>query len=411
MKTILEEKNYRNMTREQRGQIIAEKYRIIKTDKGYKVPSQFGYGNYTVKINSTSEECECEDYQLRKDKCKHIHAVLFTLNTQIETDKNGNKTLTQTKTVRITYKQDWKNYNLSQQREKELFMKLLSDLTKGIIQPRYEFGRPKTQLSDAVYSMIFKVYSGYSGRRFATDMNFALGNNYISQRVPYNTMFDHFRKEELAHILNEMVRITSLPLKSIETKFSADGTGFGTSVYQRWFSYKYGKEISSKKWIKCNFINGIKTNIITAVNITSEYVHESPKFKQLVNETAENFNIGEVTGDKAYSSRNNLKAVEDVGGIPFIAFKENATARSGGAMIWNKMYHYFEYNKEEYLQHYHLRSNAETTVFMIKSKFGGSIRSKTWTSQVNESLCKVICHNIVCVISAMFELGIEPNFY
>ena len=34
------------------------------------------------------------------------------------------------------------------------------------------------------------------------------------------------------------------------------------------------------------------------------------------------------------------------------------------------MYHYFDF-KNEFLEHYHKRSNAETTFHMIKSKFGG----------------------------------------
>jgi hypothetical protein len=30
--------------------------------------------------------------------------------------------------------------------------------------------------------------------------------------------------------------------------------------------------------------------------------------------------------------------------------------------------------------------------------------------QVNEVLCKIICHNICVVIQEMHELGIDPNF-
>jgi len=67
-------------------------------------------------------------------------------------------------------------------------------------------------------------------------------------------------------------------------------------------------------------------------------------------------------------------------------------------------------NNEEYLEHYHLRSNCESTVNMIKSKFSDKVRSKKWTAQVNEILCKVICHNICCVIMEMNELGIKSNF-
>jgi hypothetical protein len=31
-------------------------------------------------------------------------------------------------------------------------------------------------------------------------------------------------------------------------------------------------------------------------------------------------------------------------------------------------------------------------------------------SQQNEALAKVLCHNLCCVIGAIHELGIEPEF-
>jgi hypothetical protein len=47
---------------------------------------------------------------------------------------------------------------------------------------------------------------------------------------------------------------------------------------------------------------------------------------------------------------------------------------------------------------------------MIKSKFGQRLRSKTLIAQVNEALCKVLCHNLCVVIQSVHELGIETNF-
>ncbi|MDQ3813951.1 MAG: hypothetical protein M3347_08370, partial [Armatimonadota bacterium] len=55
-------------------------------------------------------------------------------------------------------------------------------------------------------------------------------------------------------------------------------------------------------------------------------------------------------------------------------------------------------------------SNVESTFSMVKAKFGDSLRSKDDTAQENEALCKILCHNICCVIQSMYELGIEPDF-
>lgn len=48
---------------------------------------------------------------------------------------------------------------------------------------------------------------------------------------------------------------------------------------------------------------------------------------------------------------------------------------------------------------------------MIKTKFGDALRSKTRTAQINEALCKVLCHNICCLIQSMYELGLKPKFW
>ena len=69
------------------------------------------------------------------------------------------------------------------------------------------------------------------------------------------------------------------------------------------------------------------------------------------------------------------------------------------------------YWRDEFLGFYHRRSNVETTFHMIKSKFGPNVRSKTGVAQLNEVLCKVLCHNLCCLVQSIYELGIEPEFW
>jgi hypothetical protein len=52
----------------------------------------------------------------------------------------------------------------------------------------------------------------------------------------------------------------------------------------------------------------------------------------------------------------------------------------------------------------------ETTFHMIKSKPGDAPGSRTRTAQINEALCKVLCHNICRLIQSMFGLNLEPKF-
>ncbi len=75
------------------------------------------------------------------------------------------------------------------------------------------------------------------------------------------------------------------------------------------------------------------------------------------------------------------------------------------------MFHYFQFRREEFLKHYHQRSNVESTFSMVKAKFRDHVRSRGDVSMKNEVLCKLLCHNICCVIQSQCELGIEPVFW
>jgi len=61
--------------------------------------------------------------------------------------------------------------------------------------------------------------------------------------------------------------------------------------------------------------------------------------------------------------------------------------------------------REEYLWHYHQRSNVESTFSAIKRKVGDSLRSKGDVSMVNEVLCKILAHNICCCIAECTRWG------
>ena len=99
--------------------------------------------------------------------------------------------------------------------------------------------------------------------------------------------------------------------------------------------------------------------------------------------------------------------------MPYIPFLSNSrpTHSLDKTGLWRQMYHYYSYNHDRFARNYHKRSNVESTFMMIKTKFGDALRSKSRTAQINEALCKVLCHNICCLIQSMFELGLKPKFW
>jgi transposase len=93
-----------------------------------------------------------------------------------------------------------------------------------------------------------------------------------------------------------------------------------------------------------------------------------------------------------------------------VPFKINSTEGTTGG-VWEKMFHFFSLHREEFLKHYHQRSNAESTFAAVKAKFRDHVRSRTDTAMKNEVFCKFLCHNICVVIQEQCELGIEAAFW
>ena len=298
--------------------------------------------------------------------------------------------------------------------EKRRFQVLLYELCRGVQplprnQESHRKGRKPTPISDVLFAMVFKVYSLLSSRRFACDLDDAVERGHMTKPMHPNKINTRMEDASLTPILKDLIAKSSLPLRAVETSFAPDSSGFSTSRFVRWYDEKYGVERSGHDWVKVHLMTGTKTNIVTAVEILGRDAGDCPQFKPLVEATAKGFTIKQVSADKAYLSNENLELVESLGGTAFIPFKSNSVAGEAGT-LWEKMYHYFHFRRDEFLAYYHDRSNVESTFSMVKAKFGDHVRSRTDVSMVNEVLCKILCHNLCCLIRAHYELGIELVF-
>ena len=406
MKQPIIKNDLRKLSREERGKLIFESGRIRKQNDFWIVGSQSSFRAYKIRLDRENPVCNCPDCELRKKKCKHIYAVEYFLKREI--DEQGK--ITETRGVRVTYGQKWSAYNKSQLSEKIVFMKLLRDLCNNIENPTYDFGRPTLPFSDMGFASVMKIYTRFSLRRFMSDMQIAKEMGLIDNVPCYSTISNFMNREEIKLLLEELIIISSLPLREIEKDFAVDSSGFSTSRFGRWFDYKWGKERKFRVWLKAHVCIGTKTNICTAIKITEGQENDSPQLAELVKKTAKNFGMEEVSADKGYAGKENFKTIESVNAVPYIPFKKNVTGKRGGCSIWKKMYHYFLYKHDEFLEHYHKRSNVESYFNMVKTKFGDSLMSKKKSAQETELLCKVLANNITIVIQEVSELGVKAEF-
>ena len=80
--------------------------------------------------------------------------------------------------------------------------------------------------------------------------------------------------------------------------------------------------------------------MVPAAAIDNRDAADCPILPELLNTTRETFTVQEMSADKGYLSVENVEAVFDAGGVPFIAPKVNTTGAAGG--LFEKMYHFYE---------------------------------------------------------------------
>src|SRR5207237_801762 len=83
-------------------------------------------------------------------------------------------------------------------------------------------------------------------------------------------------------------------------------------------------KVKLQDWVKAHVMCGVKTNVVTAIEVSHGHGADHGYFEPLVETTSKNFLIDSVCADKAYSSNKNLQLVLDKAAI--IAFRSNAKA-------------------------------------------------------------------------------------
>src|SRR6185503_7853335 len=153
---------------------------------------------------------------------------------------------------------------------------------------------------------------------FASDLRNALAKGYISKMPSYNSVFDYFKMESLTPYLKELIEASALPLIPVETDFAVDSSGFSTGQFIRWFDVKYGEKEDRRMWLKVHLMCGVKTNIVTSVQVSDGYAHDYHYYKGLVDQTKQiGFGMKEVSADKAYLGAENLLTTLRNRAIPY----------------------------------------------------------------------------------------------
>jgi len=308
--------------------------------------------------------------------------------------------------------QNWGAYTKAQNAHKQGLMDIMSEMLSFIeIRQPERAGRPSTDLKDVCFALALKTFTGLSSRRLHSELNVARQLGYISSTMHFTNVMRYLGAAEMSLLLRALLKLSALPVKQMSSgMFSVDSTGFSTSQFSRWVDHRYDKELVKREWVKCHAMIENTSNVVVSAKITDGYAADSPRFERLVCEASKTFRIREVCADMAYNSRKNLEIVSRIGGQAFIPFRSISTDKWRGSLIWQKMYRYFKSSPQDFYEHYHQRSNVESTFAMVKQKFGSSLRARNFTGQQNEVMLRLICHNCCCLLHEYFELNVEKYF-
>jgi transposase len=307
------------------------------------------------------------------------------------------------------YSQRWDTYNKAQVNEKRHFLLLLGELSKSAEEPERGPGRPPLPLSDMIFCSVYKTYLLLSSRRAMTDFEEAHKKALITKVPHFNAVSDFLNEESVTPFLERLIEQSSYPLASVESDFAADATGLSTCVRRRWYNRHRRRYQVRRDWIGLHIICGVRTNVITCARAGGCREDENEHFEEMLRRTARRFDVAEVSADAGYLSNKNLRQVVLLGATPYINFKSNSTT-DGVLMnaLWKAMLNAYRHRREEFAKHYYKRNNVETTFSMLKAKFGDRLSSKSLRAQINEALCKALCHNLCVLIQSMYELGVDP---
>ena len=306
--------------------------------------------------------------------------------------------------IKKRWPRDEKLYNEIQETEFLNFFEFVRHLTNCVCK-----GKKMKRIISCL--LIVHKFPNFSLRRARGFLLLLKKFGIINTEIPcFKTLSNYREDSSLQIILDKLIDESSKPLSVIEHDFATDATGIRTNVFSSWYSLRCKKEIKKRDHLTIHITTGVKSNIVTALNIETKSGRDNIIFREHVDKTVKNFDAHEFSGDGRYWCKENCKKVIGVDAKPYFKVWKNWSGKSRGCMPWKLMNSEFKDNPEEYGKHYHKRSNVESTNMSKKMLHGSAVYSRLKSARINEETLRWINHNITVLNRARCQWKIIPNF-
>ena len=315
---------------------------------------------------------------------------------------------------RKRYPRDESLYNLIQENEVMLFLRYLPLAAWWVTG--YENlwtgrGRPPKNLYDVIVCLAIRKYFNLSLRRGMGLLKLFRALGVIDVKIPcFKTLDNYQRSSKIRPYLEEVMKLTTNPLRFLEHHFASDTTGTATTCYSPWFDIRTRRQGRKRNFLTDHVTVGTRLKAAVAFDVRVDRGKHSEILREHVKSVAESFEVEGWSLDGAYLSRENCNAIAAVGAEPWIKPKSNTTARSKGSPAWRRMVLEFRRNPEAAERKYHRRSAVEAAISAKKRKFGSFVRAKLDTSKENEERLSWIGYNFGVLCRAAYEFRVTPEF-
>jgi transposase len=208
--------------------------------------------------------------------------------------------------------------------------------------------------------------------------------------IPHFTTFQKFAARFPCRILYQLIHAVAKHICQGTLHLSIDSTGFSLDTSSYHYSRRIRRQERHRSYVKTTMVIDTRTQAVVSVKPRLKLRHDMIDAQPELQKAAKLGQVKTVVADKGYDSEQLLHYIKwELGAKPAISLKyqDKPLNKTHGRLRQN-LKRYFP------LKRYHQRSKSETVNSRIKRMFDSTIYARTNHTKRNETLLKVLTHNL-----------------
>jgi transposase len=320
---------------------------------------------------------------------------------------------------------DWSAYDAAKTQELPDVIRLIRRFVetaeanlRPATPPIPPMGRPRASAVDVAKALVAQAYVG-KANRVAQGLSEALGPRLgIAGSFSYKTIERGYGDPGVGRLLEEVFRLTNVPVQGLERVFSIDGSGMVTSVKDNYEAARSRQRAgaraggewpeSATKRVYNVAVIGVHYKLLAAWRATNdEHARELAQFPEAFAQAKANHPaMGMLLGDGLYAGRPQVHLVAQAGVVPRFLPRRNVTLKRFGVGAWIDMLLAMARDPQRWFTEYHGRSISEMG-FSI-TNVGPPLRKRLDARKRTESFLRAVVYNLRRLAQLRYLMDVAP---